>query len=285
MITDAEGVQFLQWCLPRLHLRWAGFRRVRRQVYKRINRRILELRLKSITDYRDYLEAHPDEWATLDGLCWISISRFYRDQAVFQHLEQEILPQLAQLVITRQENELHCWSAGCSSGEEPYTLAIIWRQRLARQFPSLNLRIIATDIDPCAIERAESGSYRASSLKQLPSQWRDSAFVELHEEFSIKDEYRDAVTLVVQDIRKQVPEGKFQLVLCRNLVFTYFDEISQRETLQRLTGKLTPGGALIIGKLESLPKGKWEVDHWLPHMGIYKKPLAQAAQFVPVSQG
>jgi len=95
-MTDSEGVQFLQWCLPRLHLRWPGFRKVRRQVYKRINRRLQQLQLRNIDTYRDYLKDHPAEWATLETSCWISISRFYRDRSVFQYLESAVLPQLAQ---------------------------------------------------------------------------------------------------------------------------------------------------------------------------------------------
>jgi chemotaxis protein methyltransferase CheR len=84
VIRDPDGVQFLQWGLPRLHLRWPGFRKVRRQVYKRLNRRMLDLQLSGLDEYRVYLENHPTEWAILDTLCWISISRFYRDKGVFQ---------------------------------------------------------------------------------------------------------------------------------------------------------------------------------------------------------
>ncbi|MGE5219307.1 MAG: CheR family methyltransferase [Chloroflexota bacterium] len=274
MIKDAEGVRFLQWCLPRLHLRWPGFRKVRRQVFKRINRRLRELGLPNISAYSGYLEAHREEWDALATLCWISISRFYRDQAVFQHLEREILPELARTVIERGEKDLRCWSAGCSGGEEPYTLSLIWRHCLAKQFPALRLRIIGTDVDPAAIQRAERACYPPSSLKQLPAAWRTEALVSSGDEFCLKDAYRDAVTFLVQDLRERTPDGLFELILCRNLVFTYFDEISQRETLVRLTSKLAQQGALVIGKLESLPEGKWEVEPWLPSMGIYRKFLA-----------
>ena len=276
VITDAEGVKFLQWCLPRLHLRWTGFRKVRRQVYKRINQRLAELGLTSVAAYRVYLEDHPDEWTTLDTLCWISISRFYRDQRVFQHLEREILPQLAELVLARgDDGELRCWSAGCCGGEEPYTVAIIWQQCLATRFPTLRLRIIATDIDSQAIHRAERACYRASSLKQLRPEWRAQAFVPMGEELCLKDAFRASVTFAVQDIRETSPEGLFQLIFCRNLVFTYFDETSQRDTLKRLAQGLTPGGALIIGNHESLAEGPWGLEPWSKRLGTYRKaPVA-----------
>ena len=273
MIPDAEGVQFLQWCLPRLHLRWPGFRKVRRQVYKRIKRRLQELGLPSLEAYRVYLEHQPGEWGTLDTLCWIPISRFYRDRSVFQHVEHEILPQLAQLAVARREGEIRCWSAGCAGGEEPYTLAIIWRQSLLTRFPTLRLRIFATDIDPQSIHRAERACYHASSMKDLPTEWRTQAFVTKGDELCLKDEYRAAVTFIVQDIRERAPEGLFHLILCRNLVFTYFDETLQRKTMQRISDKLASEGALIIGNLESLPDGPWGIQPWLTRLGVYRKTL------------
>ena len=273
LIPDPAGVEFLQWCLPRMHLRWPGFRKVRRQVLKRISRRLQELGLPSVEAYRSYLENHPVEWATLDTLCWISISRFYRDQSIFQYLENAILSRLARMVIARGESELRCWSAGCAGGEEPYTLAIVWKQHLALRFPALDFRVVATDIDRQAIQRAERGCYHTSSMKELPAEWRAQAFVASGEELCLKDEYRASMTFLVQDLRESAPDGLFQLILCRNLAFTYFDETSRTETLLRLTDKLVPGGALIIGKLESLPDEPWGLEPWSIPMGVYGKPL------------
>ena len=272
MITDPAGIEFLQWCLPRLHLRWQGFRKVRRQVYKRISGRLQALGLPSLVAYRDYLENHSGEWTTLDSLCWVSISRFYRDQSAFQLLERDILPRLAELALGAGEGAtLSCWSVGCAGGEEPYTLAIIWHQRLASQFPSLHLRVVATDIDSQAIRRAERGCYQASSLKQLPPEWRAQAFMTIGEDLCINQEYRGAVTFALQDIRERAPEGVFHLILCRNLVFTYFDETLQREILERLKLSLVPGGVLMIGNLESLPESVSGFAPWSNRSGAYRK--------------
>jgi chemotaxis protein methyltransferase CheR len=136
------------------------------------------------------------------------------------------------------------------------------------------LRIVATDIDPLAIHRAERGCYRPSSVKDLPAQWSAQAFVTIADELCLKDEYRSSVTFMLQDIRERAPEGLFHLILCRNLVFTYFDEMLQRKTLQRLSGRLAPGGALIIGNLESLPDGPWGIQPWSTRLGMYQKALA-----------
>ncbi len=271
MISDPEGVQFLQWCLPRLHMRWPGFRKVRRQVYKRLNRRLRELKLPSLGTYKTYLEDNPGEWAVLDALCQIGISRFYRDRGVFQHLEEVVLPHLARSLSAHGEKEMRLWSAGCAGGEEPYTLAILWRERFESRFPKLRLRIVATDINPDAIHRAERGCYRRSSLKELPAEWIRKAFIAVEEELVLKDEYRARVTFMIQDIRERSPEGPFHLILCRNLVFTYYDDEYQRGILQELSNRLAPGGALVIGKLESLPDGSWDIEPWSAELKVYRK--------------
>jgi len=201
----------------------------------------------------------------------MSITRFYRDRGVFQHLATEILPELAQQVTKDRTGELRAWSAGCASGEEPLSLAILWQHRLARRYPTVEFHVVATDIDPLSIQRAQRGCYHWTSMKELPAEWRAEAFVTSGEELCVKDEYRSAVTYLVQNLRERVPDGTFHLILCRNLAFTYFDEISQREILRRLTDKLTPGGALIIGKGESLPEGHWAIEPWSLPMGIYRK--------------
>src|SRR5688572_10367475 len=93
-MTDAECVDLLQWALPRLGLRWQGFRKVRRQVCRRLSRRIAELGLSEAGSYRAYLESNEQEWDALAALCRVTISRFWRDRAVFEALRDEVLPQL-----------------------------------------------------------------------------------------------------------------------------------------------------------------------------------------------
>lgn len=270
-MNDADCVQFLQWALPRLRLRWPGFRRVRRQVCHRVSRRLAELGFSTIAGYQAYLDAHPAEWPILDRLCWISISRFYRDQAVFRCLEREILPHLARQVIVGGEHELNCWSMGCASGEEPYAVAILWKQAVAPRFPGVCFDVLATDVDAQAIERARRGCFAAGSLKELPSEWREQAFTASADGSCLKDEYRAFVSFHVQDVRKAMPDGPFDLILCRYLVFTYFDEALQRELLDKITGRLRSGGALVTGSTDSLPSDTWPLESWLGCKEIYRK--------------
>jgi chemotaxis protein methyltransferase CheR len=252
-VQDSEGIQFLQWCLPRLGLRWPGFRKVRKRVYKRVARRIQELGLPGLSAYRAYLDTRADEWAVLDGFCRIPISRFYRDRGVFQYLEEEVLPELGALAAHRGETELDCWSIGCAAGEEPYTLAVVWRLGPGLRLPDLQVRILATDIDPENLARARRGCYARSSLKDLPPAYLELAFVPTGQEWCVGQVYRDGVTFVEQDVRQAAPPGPFDLIFCRNVAFTYFDEARQRTALRTIVERLAAGGALGIGCGEELP--------------------------------
>lgn len=270
-MNDGECVEFLQESLPRLHLRWAGFRKVRRIVCKRIDRRLKELGFSGIDVYRAYLENHPPEGKVLDAFCRIPISRFYRDKGVFQFLEQEVLPRLSEGAIAGDEATVRCWSLGCASGEEPYTLSILWKQSFSLRFPSLAIRILATDAEPEMIVRAERGCYPASSLKELPEAWRREAFIPSGEEFCIKPAYREWVTFLPQDVREGTPGGPFHMILCRNLLFTYFDEALQRTLLETILDRLVPAGAFVIGRAENLPEGDFGLEAWSKRAGVYRK--------------
>ncbi|HUT09040.1 MAG TPA: CheR family methyltransferase [Thermoguttaceae bacterium] len=269
-MTDAQCVAFLQWALPRLRMRWPGFRKVRRQVHKRINRRMEELGLDEVSQYRAYLESHPDEWTVLDRFCRIPISRFYRDRGVFDHLGDPLLGELARAVHARGESEVPAWCAGCASGEEPYTLAILWGTVVRPRFPELRLRLLATDADEQMLQRARRAVYAASSLKDVPREWLDTAFARDAEEYVLRPEFRDAVEFRLQDIRAEMPEGPFRLVLCRHLAFTYFDEDLQRTILRRIAERLLPDGLLMAGKQEPLPEGQQEFESCRGNLGIYR---------------
>ena len=271
LVPDSAGIQFLQWSLPRLGLRWPGFRKVRKRVYKRIARRIQELGLSGLSAYRAHLGAHAAEWAILDGLCRIPISRFYRDRGVFQFLEEAVLPELGTLAAGRGETELGCWSIGCASGEEPYTLAIVWRLGPGRRVPNLRLRVLATDVDADNLARARGGCYSPSSLKDLPPAYLEQAFVPTDRGWRLHETYREGVIFLEQDIRRAAPPGPFHLVLCRNAAFTYFDEARQRDVLRTIVERLVPGGALVIGSGESLPDDVPGLEVWSEKARVYRR--------------
>jgi chemotaxis protein methyltransferase CheR len=253
-MRDQECVALLQWALPRLGLRWQEFRRVRRQVCRRISRRMAELGLPDVAAYRAALEADAAEWSVLDTYCWISISRFYRDRGVFEAVAGEVLPEFARAALDRGRNTLRAWSAGCASGEEPYSLRLAWDFAVAPAFADAQLQIVATDASAELLERARRAVYPDTALAELPAAWRSSAFERLDGACHLRGEFRRNVRFRQQDIRKAMPAGPFDLILCRNLAFTYFEIDLQRAIESRLVERLVPGGALLVGSHEALPE-------------------------------
>lgn len=254
MTTEAE--RFLAWALPQRGLRWRGFRRNRRQVYRRLRERITALGLADHEAYRTYLAAHSEEWSELDALCRVTISRFARDLPMWTALVADVLPRLAARVpVTR------AWSAGCGAGEEPYTLAIAWAQ-LA---PIPSLEVLATDLDDAQLARAARATYPTGALRELPAPWRAAAFDERDEEAQLRDGFRSSVRFERRDIR-ELPRGPFDLVMCRNLAYSYFDESAQAAFTVAVRATMTPGSVLVVGGDEALPDDR---DFALHALGIY----------------
>jgi len=271
-MKERECTEFLQRHLPRLRFRWAGFRKVHKQVCKRLYRNITELGFSDFSAYEVYLDDHPEEWQILDSMLQITISRFYRDRGVFDIVCSRVLPSLAKDILLRGGNEARCWTAGCCSGEETYTLQILWKLCvLPAIHKDLPLRIIATDINHDALKRAQEGYYSESSLKDLPKELTQQAFVQSGKFYAIKKTLRENIEFLEQDIRIQLPDGCFHVILCRNLVFTYFEDALQREILDRILEKLHRGGIFVIGIHESLPKGVTGIIQYESNPGIYIK--------------
>jgi chemotaxis protein methyltransferase CheR len=265
-MNDRDWAEVLQWALPRLGLRWRGFTNLRRQVCRRMKARAKAIGLEDATTYRKRLEDDPEELRRLDALCFVTISRFYRDRATFDLLRHTLLPALADAASLRGERALRVWSAGCASGEEPYTLAMIWMKDLASRFPSLTFEVLATDFDATVLARAARGCYPRSSFVELPADLREAAVDEDGDVACVRATIRDAVRFEERDIRTFTPSEPQALVLCRNVAFTYFDESVQRGFLERVGTILAPGGLLVIGGHEQLPPSDFHPAHASPHV-------------------
>lgn len=244
---------FLQWVLPHMKMRWAGFRKVRNQVCKRIRHRMKQLNLQDFKAYKSWIKDHDSEWDILDAMCTITISRFYRDWAVFNFLRDNILSQLTRRA-KLEDGPLRCWSASCASGEEPYTLSLIWNFFYKEEFYDVDLQIIATDKDEQLLSRAKIGCYTSGSLKALPKQWLDKGFSAKGNEYCIHPQFGKNIEWIQQDIRILQPSGVFDLVLFRNLIATYFEPSLQVKLFNNIRFVLRPGGYIVLGCHEQLPE-------------------------------
>ncbi len=253
-MNDKDCTAFLQWALPQLSLRWTGFRKVRGQVCKRLKRRMSDLGLADLAAYRARLEADPAEWRVLDECCHISISRFFRDKRVFETLRRHVLPEIASRA-KQEGRDARIWSAGCASGEEPYTLKILWDLEVAKSCPGAGLSLIATDVDTAMLARARDACFQATSLHELPVHFIEQAFDRVGSLFCVKPQHRKGIDFRHEDLRSEAPAIPFDLILCRYVAFTYFTPPLQEQVLARILAQLLPNGYLVIGGHERLPGG------------------------------
>jgi len=270
-MTDPELVTFLKWCLPKMELRWAGFRKIRRTVRKRLNRRIRELGLDDLAAYREKLQNDPAEWAVLDEICCIPISRFYRDKHVYNIMSKKILPDCA-AEARKGAGLIRILSAGCASGEEPYSLSLIWHACVAENYPRCRLDILAVDIDDHMLNRALVGCYPPGAFKDLPDDLVSEGFCNADGHYCLRPRFRDSVRFERIDLRVSVPSGPFDMILCRNTAFTYFSLEKQKELIIGFDAVLRLGGYLILGSHETLPDAAG--FHQLgPRLAIFQKEL------------
>jgi chemotaxis protein methyltransferase CheR len=213
-VKDADCVAFLRWALPQLDLYWPGFRKVHRQVCKRLKPRMHELQLVDFTAYRMRLEADPAEWRVFDGCCHITISRLFRERAVFEVLRKSVLPDLAARA-GREGRDVRAWSAGCASGEEAYSLKILWYLEIASFFPGVRFSILATDVDEGVLARARAGCFQPTSLREMPLPFIEGAFDRVGPLYCVKSRHREGIDFAFQDLRSEMPPQLFDLILCR----------------------------------------------------------------------
>jgi chemotaxis protein methyltransferase CheR len=241
--------EFLKKIAPLFGLQHRPFQR--RGVRRKIEWRIIEIGLPNFDEYLLKVQKDPEEQSHLSKILTVTISRFFRDQEVFDLLENSIIPAI---IKNKKENdEFKLWSIGCASGEEPYSILLLWKEKFENNFPSIHLSILATDINERLLERAKKGKYKKSSLKEIPEEVLQS-FFKIENGFYILDRsIRDALEFRRHDIIHEEPFLGMDIVFCRNLAFTYFSKESQMGVLKKIVSSLNGEGYLIIGKDESLP--------------------------------
>ena len=237
--------------LESLGYSWAGYRRVRKGVKKRIHRHMRRLGCRDIAAYLNLLEYQAVCRRECELLMSVSISRFFRDRHLWQILEDRWLPD----IIPKNPLQIDVWSAGCACGEEAYSFKIIW-ERLKTRFESLpSLEILATDRHPQYIKRARSGIYNRSSLREVAADVRSRFFESCKgsKQFSIKKELKSEINWQICELLTESPGSIFQIIFLRNNILTYCRQEDQIRALESILNCLAPGGLFIIGCHETLP--------------------------------
>jgi chemotaxis methyl-accepting protein methylase len=237
--------------LDYLHYSWSGYRKVRKGVKKRILRHMQQLGCRSVTEYLNILDHEPGKRYECELLMSVSISRFFRDRRLWEMIQSRWLPDM----IAKGVPELKVWSAGCACGEEVYSFKIIW-ERLGQRFEHLpTLDLLATDRHPHYLERARSGIYTRSSLKEIAPAWLDIYFESRKDrrQFVIKDHLKKDIRWQSHHLSTDPPDRDFNMICLRNNILTYRRKEDQKKALPGILDSLSPGGLLIIGCHEKLP--------------------------------
>jgi PAS domain S-box-containing protein len=204
----------------------------------------------TLTEYAAYVKSDPDEYARLVNSLLIKVTEFFRDAKLFDYLRDRALPELI-AEARREDRELRIWSAGCSTGEEAYSLAIVVADALGDELPWPDIRIFATDIDGEAIAFARRAIYPAASLSGIPTAVRDRSFVKSDGGFEVAKRLRALTVFGQHDLAERAPFPRIDLLLCRN-VLIYFAVPMQKTVLETFAYSLRPGGRLVLGTSESV---------------------------------
>jgi two-component system, chemotaxis family, CheB/CheR fusion protein len=219
-------------------------------IMRRISRRMAVTHNRTIREYTDYVRSHPEEVQELIKAFLIKVTGFFRDPDAFDFLRQTVIPELIQRG-RKNGRILRVWSAGCATGEEAYSLALLVAEQLGEEYPEWNVRIFATDLSADSITFARRGVYPKNVLENLPDKYRDQFFDRIDHGYQISKSLRQAVIFGQQDISRGVPFPRIDLVSCRNLLI-YLKPEMQHVVLDLFAYSLQQShGYLFLGKAET----------------------------------
>jgi two-component system CheB/CheR fusion protein len=217
---------------------------------RRIDRRMAERKCSTLQSYLSLLEKEPDEINTLVAMMLIKVSSFFRDREPWDVLRSKILPQI--IANKSPADELRIWCAGCATGEEAYSVAMLCAEVLGSAFNTYPVKVFATDIDQAAVNTARRGFYSAESVKGIDEAIRNRWFSKTAEGVTVHKELRRVVVFGINDLVSDAPISRLDLLICRN-VFIYLDPALQKRVLSRFHYALRPEGLLMLGKSELIP--------------------------------
>lgn len=224
----------------------------RATVLRRIERRMQVTAQADLSLYLTYLQENPEETKALLGDMLIGVTNFFRDREAFTALERDVLPQLFHACPpgAQADSEVRVWSAGCSTGEEAYSLAMLLSEQLASGPFTAKVQLFATDIDERAVAIGRAGAYpEAITVDVAPSRLRQN-FIKEDGQYRIRKDIREKVLFAKHSLLVDPPFSQINLISCRNLLI-YLDRDVQREILQMFHFALKPGGFLFLGSSES----------------------------------
>lgn len=260
--------QFRQ-LLNRYEFSWAGYRKVRKGVKKRIRRYMKSIECSSITAFLAELDKNDDIRHECERLMTVSISRFFRDRRFWQGLKENILPEF----IDVDREKIKFWSAGCACGEEVYSFKIIW-DLLSKSYLNVPvLEVLATDINPIYLDRAYHGIYPPSSLKEVTKEILSRYFKQKGGKklFEVKASLKKGITWKNHHLLSDPPGSDFDIIFLRNNILTYYKELPKKRAFCNVFESLAPGGILVLGSHETIPFETTDLIDVEPYRFVFRK--------------
>lgn len=245
---------------------------------RRIQKRIATTNSANLNEYEEYLEQNNSELDKLIDVLTIIVSRFFRDTFAYEYIADHLLPKIISVNNFSKDQSVRIWSAGCCTGEEPYSIAMLIKEIAEEEKLKLSTTIIATDIDKKALEFAKKAVYSTETVKSLKYRLLEKYFTTQGYVFKLKSEIKRMVRFSEYDMLHKnsftPPEGiygGFDIVLCRNLLI-YFKSDFQEMVFNKLYRSLNNNSVLFLGEVEVLPeKFKGKFIRTTKHCKTYKK--------------
>jgi chemotaxis protein methyltransferase CheR len=221
---------------------------------RRLGTRLRALGLVTYRQYGQHLSEHPDEYARLLDTLTVNVTDFFRDPPVWKIIRGEVIPAIIKAKSATGQHGIRVWSAGCATGEEPYSLAMAFLSAMPATGPSFLLSVTATDLDPLAIATAQTAEYDVAKLEHVPGADR-VRFTETNgKRFKVKPEVTEHVRFRKLNLFSDPPPLAVDLILCRN-VFIYFTREQQERITNVFHRALARGGYLVLGRTEKMAMG------------------------------
>ena len=216
---------------------------------RRIRKRMASLEIESFAAYQDHLEVHPDEFTTLFNTILINVTGFFRDPQAWDAIRSQVVPHI---VSAKAPGEpIRAWSAGCASGEEAYTIAMVLAEELGAEQFRERVKIYATDVDEDALDGARHAAYTTRQIESVPPNLLELYFERLDGMYLFRKDFRRQVIFGRHDLLADAPISRVDLLICRNTLM-YFNSEAQARILTRFNFALNEGGFLFLGRAETL---------------------------------
>lgn len=244
----------------------------RSTLVRRVQKQMQSVGVEEFGDYLNYLEVHPDEFTRLFNTVLINYTGFFRDPAAWNYLARKVV---TRIVASKKSHEpIRVWSAGCASGEEAYTLAMLLASAIGEKKFCERVKVYATDVDEEALGQARQGRYTGKELKPVPAKLRDTYFELIGGRYSFRADLRRSIIFGRHDLIQDAPMSHLDLLVCRNTLM-YFNAEIQTRILSRFHFAINSRGCLFLGRAEML----------LTHANLFSPLELKHRIFIKVANG